>query len=271
MATETFPGNVGEIRAASTAGGGTSLSTTLATIGLPEGTRWISLTPRNFVTGVVCQFAFNPYLLIIKTNDALVANLTEFSSEAQDADLATDVVLSSLDTAANNDFLYVGSHEQFRGVVIDVDAANGTSSILTVRYWNGSSWTDISDLDGTIDTGKTMAVDGNVTWTVPSDWVADSLVGIGDALSAIGENVGVERLYWTRWEFSVVLDSSVTLNSMRSLNRSTAYAELLSGQVFEETISRGHLGIGCVEALMNAGTGNLVVNVATRFTGQRFI
>jgi len=97
------------------------------------------------------------------------------------------------------------------------------------------------------------------------------LVDIGDASSAIGAWVGTQAIYWTRWEVSVVLDSSVTLNSMRSLNRSTSYAELLSGQTFEETISMGHLGVGCVEALVDAGTGNLVVNVATRSTSGRFV
>ena len=273
MATETYTGNIGEIRAASTAGGGTALTTSLATIGLPEGSRWVSLTPRNFATGVVAQFSFNPYLLIIKTTDALATsgNLTDFSSAAQDADAGTDVVLSSLDTAANDDFLYVGSHLPFRGVAVDVDAANGNSSILTVKYWNGSAWTDSMDVDGTIDTGKTMAVDGNVTWAIPSDWVADSLLNIGDASNAIGIHVSEPNIYWTRWEVSLALDSSVTLNSMRALNRATTYGELLSGQAFEESITMGPGGIGCIEAKMNAGTGNLVVNVATRSASARFI
>lgn len=272
MATEVVSGPVGEVRAASTAAGGTALTTTAVAIGLPEGTRMITLTPRNFVTAVVCQFCFNPYLLILKTTDALatLAALTEYSSEAQDADTATSVTLSSLDTAANLDFLYVGSHIPFRGVDIDIDAANGDNSVLTVKYWDGDSWEDISDTDGTISTGKTMAVDGQVTWTMPSDWVADSLVDIGDASSAIGPHVGTQDIYWTRWEVSVVLDASVTLDHMLALNRSTAYAELPPGQAFQESISMAPGGVGCVEALVDAGTGNLIVNCATRSASSIF-
>jgi hypothetical protein len=54
---------------------------------------------------------------------------------------------------------------------------------------------------------------------------------------------------------------------MLCANRSTAYMELLSGQTFEQRVFAGVGGFGCVEAKMNAGTGNLVVNGASARSG----
>ena len=75
-------------------------------------------------------------------------------------------------------------------------------------------------------------------------------------------------MFWTRWSVSAALDTAVTLDHMAAANRSTAYAELLSGQTFEERIRHGFGGIGCVEALVNAGTANLIVNVASVQDGR---
>ena len=47
---------------------------------------------------------------------------------------------------------------------------------------------------------------------------------------------------------------------MLSMNRSTLYTELVSGSLFGENTDRGTLGFGCIEALVNAGTANLIVN-----------
>ena len=274
MATETKPGPFGEVRCASTAAGGTALSTTAAFIGFPKGTRYATLITRNFSTAVVAQIGFCPYLFVLKTTDALAAagNLSDYTSAAQDDDASTVVDLSSLNTAANSDFLYVGSLTPFAGVHCDVVAANGTSSVLTVKYWNGSAWVDISDTDGTISSGKTMAVDGAVTWSIPSAWAADSLVDIGDASSAIAAHVGTQGIYWTRWEVSVALDSSTTLGHMLAIPRWTDSMEMIENQALEGSISMG-VGKGSVagiRATTNAGTGNLIVNVATAATGKEF-
>src|SRR5688572_15941194 len=135
---ETLSGPLGEIRRAS-ALTGTAMSTTAALTLLPKGTAHVYLTPRNFSTAVVVGVAVNPYLIVLKTDDLLVTAPDDYSDAAQDGSTTTDIVLSSLDTAANGDFLYVGSHIPFRGVTVDVDAANGTASVLTVKYWDGNS------------------------------------------------------------------------------------------------------------------------------------
>lgn len=266
MPTETYAGGIGEARAASTAGSGTALTTTAVCIAVPSATRLLTLTPRNLTTAAVAQYAINPYLVVLKTAD-LLATATDYSEAAQDGDATTDVVLSSLDTIANGDCLYVGSHLPFRGVSIDVDAANGTASVLTVKYRKSdNTWADISATDGTASGGATMAIDGSVTWTVPSDWVKCALRKIGETTARIAYSGN--DLYWTRWQVSAALDSSTTLNSLMALNRSTAYAELLAGQVREIAFGKGPEGHGCIEALVPAGGGNLVVNVDTRGGGR---
>jgi hypothetical protein len=71
-------------------------------------------------------------------------------------------------------------------------------------------------------------------------------------------------LFWTRFTVTSVLDAAVTLNSLMALNKSTAYGELVSGQVLESGIHRGPSGFGCIEALTDAGTANLIVNCAVK-------
>lgn len=283
MATETLSGPLGELRAVSTAGGGTALTTTATFIQLVRNTKHVFISPRNFSTAAVAKVAVNPWLTVLITNDNLASAPQDYSWPAQDADAATDVVLSNMDTLANGDFMLVGSHLPFRGVSIDVDAtmAGSNSPALTVTYWDGQAWTTISATDGTSSGSKSMAVDGNVTWTIPAGtlWKAASLREIFElvgpsVLDSVYNSPSMvlyasEKLYWTRWVFSAQLnDTSVTLNSMLAMNRSTAYFEMVSGQILEEAVNFGFGGIGCVEALTDASTANLIVNVATEKTGE---
>lgn len=267
MATETLNGPLGEVRAVSTASGGTALTSTAATIILPFGAKYMALIPRNYAGAAVVKFNKNPWLRIFKTQDSLTSEPTPYEIQAQDNSTSTDITLSSQGTAADGDFLYVGSYTPFSGVTIDIDGANGNASVLTVNYWDGSAWTDTSATDNTASGGASLAVDGTVTWTVPSDWATTSLLASGDTLLKLG--MAQEPLFWTRWEFSAALDSAVTLNSMIAINRNTNYAELPQGVAWEEAVTVGPGGISGVTALTDAGTANLIVNVATR-SGGRF-
>lgn len=271
MGNEIYAGNLGDIRGIG-ASKGVSLSTTAAFTGFPEGTHWYSLTPRNFATAVVARTILCPYLIIFKTTDDLATAPTDYTSAAQDNDTTTDVVLSSMDTGANGDYLYVGCAVPFRGVNIDVDGTNSTGSrTLTVKYWQDAApdaWAGISATDGT--SGSTsLDQDGSVTWTVPSDWLAQDLFTIGDDSSKLTP-FNNQKLYWTRWEWNGALDSSVTLNHMLGINRSTAYAEWVAGQPCESTVNMGLGGYAGIEALTDAGTGNLLINVATRNSSRIF-
>ena len=262
---ETHAGGVVEQRALSTAGGGTALTTTAVLIVVPDGVHELDLMPRNFVTGVVAQLALNPYLIVLKTTDNL-ATITDYSRAAQDGAAGTVVMLSSLDTLANGDFLLVGSHLPFRGADVDMTAnVNANASVLTVKYRKtDDTWTDITATDGTADTGKTFGQDGQVTWTVPTDWAKKTLREINSPSPALQLPYIDEPLYWTRWEVSAALDASTTAQAMLALNRSTAYAELPAGVTQSVGIVKGPGGMACVEAKMNAGTGNLIVNAGVR-------
>ena len=273
MATEVIAGAVGEIRAASAANG-TALTTTATFIQLPLNTKHITVTPRNFATAVVVRWNRNPWLVVLKTTDNMLGLPTDYSKVAQDADAATDVVVSSLGALADGDFLLIGSHQRFRGVYIDVDGTNGAgTATLAVAYWNGSAWVDVSTLsDGTNGGNRVFEQDGIVTWDVPTPWAKASLPSIYPAFvnkqpEAYYADV---PLYWVRLSVSAALtDTAVTFNSLVAANRSTAYAELVSGQTWEEQVKHGEIGgIGCIEALTDAGTANLLVNVATRQGGE---
>ena len=257
-----LPWPVSEARAASTAGGGTALATTAVRVTLFDKTQGVALVPRNFSTAVVAKWAPCPYLVILKTTDGL-ATAIDYSDEAQDRDAATDVDLSSLGTLANGDYVLVGSHVPFRGIDVDVDAANGNASVLTAKYWNGSAWVDLSASDGTASGGATFAQDGLITWTPPSAWAVARLKEIVPATAAaVGPRQDLP-LYWVRIEVSAALDSTTTCNAMISLPRSTAYAELTTGLVQELSCQKGPGGIAAIEALTDAGTANLIVNCYT--------
>lgn len=268
MATETIAGALGEVRAASTAGGGTALTTTAQFIQLPGGTNFVRLMGRNYSTAVVIKFLFNPWLVVLKTTDNMMGQPTDYSSAAQDGDATTDVDVGALDTLANGDFLLIGAHIPFRGVSIDVDAANtlGTAT-TTVTYWDGTTWTTTSATDNTNST-MTFAVDGTVTWTVPTAWQAARLIDLYPHHPIA--YYSSPSLYWTRWAVSATLaDTTITFNSMLAMNRSTAYAELTSGDAWPQRISHGRIGgIGAIESLTDAGTANLVVNAATLRDGE---
>lgn len=271
MPTQTVPSVHHELRAISTANGGTAVTTTVGTIGLLPNTDYVSIHARNFTTGVGMQFAINAFLVVVKTQDA-GATWTDYSENAQDNDAGTDVTLSSQDTLANGDALFVGSHLPFRGADIKVDATNsaGSNTVLTVWYWNGTIWTDTGDTDGTIASSKSLGQSGTVTWTVPSAWTSEHLLTIlknqADPFSGTPPVVvpnWSNAMYWTRWTWSAALDSSVTLDSMHMLNRSVAYSELAANQTFEMAANYGRGGFGSVELKMTTGTSNAIVNVGT--------
>lgn len=352
MASEILAGGVGEIRALSTANGGTALTTTATYIGIPPKTSHLYITPRNLVTDPVAKFSLNPYLSVLKTTDGMATAPTDYSANAQDCDASTVVTLSSLDTLANGDFLLVGAELPFRGVYVTMTATvNGTESTLAVHYWKSdSTWADASVTDGTKSGSTAFAQSGLAYWTVPADWMPVALDSIysgakladgtgtftgstvylvpgantvtctaagtctitlptgatgmvrgsgsgGGTMAVTSEPVVLaagantvttsgtvgtivvtvnpstpqsavthEPLFWTRWSVSVALDTS-TASAMYAANRSTAYGELLAGQPFEQTIKTGMGGYGCVEGVMAAGTGNLIVMGAARRGG----
>jgi hypothetical protein len=178
--------------------------------------------------------------------------------------------MSSQDTLANGDALFVGCAVPIRGLAVDVDAVNGTSSLMTGDYWDGSAWSDITETDGTASGGAALAQDASVTWTEPSDWESKTLRTIieteksWDGTFAGTGQVFNTPLYWVRFKVSVALDSSTTLNSIHPLNRSIRYgAVVVDGQPWRQMARRGFGGFGSIEYLTDTGTADLVANAGT--------
>lgn len=262
---------LGETRTATTAAGGTALSDTPQTLGIPFGTKFMKLHPSNFSTAVVVQFTLNPWLEVYRTLDALVTAPALLSDEAQGPGT---ISLDAFGALAAGDALYFGADIPFRGFFIDVANANGNASVMTVEFWNGTAWTAVTTLtDGTDITGDTLAQDGLVTFDVPATWVKASLRTI-ESLDGRAYVLADPRdvqldLFLVRVTFTLALDADVDLNSIFSLNRSTDYQEIEDVGESEHLVSVGRGGIGCVEARTDAGTADLSIDVST-LAGEAF-
>ena len=263
MPTEILGANLGHQRIAG-ASKGVACTTTAAFTPFHQGTEHIDIVPRNLSTAVVVKYAFCPYLIILKADsaDGLGGHLEDNTQVAQDGSTSTNVDLSSL---AAGRALYVGSAIPFRGAHVDVNATNSTGSTeITVSYWNGSSWVDTGDSDGT-NNSVALDRDGAITWSVPSAWQSSTLKKLasaaGETLDSSGQKWSDITMYWTKWTWSHALDSTVTLYHILGINESTAYAELTDSTAYEGRVHNGFgaNGVAGIEALTDDGTANLIV------------
>lgn len=102
------------------------------------------------------------------------------------------------------DFIYVGYLTEFNEIeIIPYSDNNQNISSLTVKYWNGISWSSLSIVDGTSDTGRTFRKRGKIKWTLPSDWK---------------QNIPLEGLtlgYWLQLSVSANLSGNTMLSECR--------------------------------------------------------
>ena len=292
MPTENYPGPIGEIRAVTTAGTGTALSTTPIFVTLPDGTFLVRLWVRNWTTTTLAaRVALNPYLEIIKTTDtfATIGNVSDGSVVLQDTQSTTTFNVG-LNTLAAGTALYIGSHLPFRGVNVTVGGTvNAIASVLSAKYWkNTNAWTSLAGFtDNTAAAGATLAQSGTIVWTVPTDWERAALgssnqqgnAGIGETLTLGNVAYSQMPLYWLRFEVTVQLTAGTVISSLTAMNRVTSYWDIplpltgdgtTAGQAGSQTlpfdflVERGPMGVGCIEAATQASTANLIVDVATR-------
>ena len=254
---------------------GIAVTDTAGFTAFPNNTQYVALDPRNYASSAaVAMVRFCPYLVILKTTDNFATAPTDYSGNAQDGVATNQVDLDSFGTLAAGDALYVGSHVQFAGVNVDVDGShpNGTSSVLTVKYYDGTSgaevWTDTSDTDGTISSGKTMAQDGSVTWSVPSAWSKASLreIATKNLDNGVPATLNFRHvntpLYWTRWEVGATLASDTLVTAMLAIGRGDPF-ELVTGRTWEQQIRKEVGGYAGVELDANTGTLNMVTTVGS--------
>lgn len=124
---------------------------------------------------------------------------------------------------ADTDALYVGYHGKFASRYFQLSVYNSVSNVLSVSYWNGSSWADVDDVvDQTSSGGKSFSQSGFVSWSNKSDWVLSSLSGVDSDV----------QLYWVKFTWSVTM-STVTIKSVLNIYAdnqllSAYYPELVS-------------------------------------------
>lgn len=82
-----------------------------------------------------------------------------------------------MDEAA--DFLYIGAESVFtialfifNSVFAAGAVATGSNGAIIAEYFNGTSFVSLSGVsDGTASGGNTFHQDGDITWTLPTDWL----------------------------------------------------------------------------------------------------
>lgn len=90
---------------------------------------------------------------------------TDYSS----ANTATYAEIQSL--ATGTDYVVIGSQERLMGayIVLAGGKVNTASAVLTVYYWDGDDWATVGTInDGTLESGKSFAKTGTVTWNPPT-------------------------------------------------------------------------------------------------------
>lgn len=123
----------------------------------------------------------------------------DYSDEVRDGQTTTVAVLDSLDTWANWDAVFVCTPVPADALGITIAAANGNTATLSVYYRKSdNTWADTSATDGTASGGACLAVDGDITWSQPSDEIPTMLFG----------TVG----FWYQIRVSAALDAEVEIS-----------------------------------------------------------
>jgi hypothetical protein len=125
----------------------------------------------------------------------------DYSDEVSDGQSDTVAVLDSLSTYANHDCIFFKTPINCKSITLTIPKPNGSASVASVYYYNGS-WTAVSGLtDGTADTGATLATSGGtISWTMPTDILPKY---------AFGQNG-----FWWQIRFSAALDAEVEVSAV---------------------------------------------------------
>jgi len=111
---------------------------------------------------------------------------------------------------AAEDAIYIGSRLPFNHLYFKVDTANTNASVMSISYWDGSTFASVVDLiDETASSGKSLAQSGFVTWTPNKNtgWQREDTEDI-TALS----DVVIYDQYWLKVSFSADLSADVVLS-----------------------------------------------------------
>jgi len=155
----------------------------------------------------VCAGDTNYITKIVKYDHASDAPPTipedgsDYSTEATDGLTTTAVILDSLKTIAAFECVYICTPIPANKLTFTIGKANGTAAVGTLKYHKSDgTWTDTTETDGTIDSGKTLGKTGSMVWTHPSDEVPHFMYGMSG--------------FWYQWETDTELDSEVEITKI---------------------------------------------------------
>jgi hypothetical protein len=131
------------------------------------------------------------------------SSFTDYTSEVTDNDFTTVADLSSLDTAANGDYFYIGYSSKYYGAYLELNTPNtvGAAGITqtTTEYWNGSAWAVFPQTGPFFQstrgpTSTHLQTSGVFTHGAPSDWAEKAIDGLTD--------------YWVRYNTTAAFSST---------------------------------------------------------------
>jgi len=236
------------------------LSTTLASLGMPgiETKQAIIYNP-NYDFRMHINPAVNEVLFYDASADAGSRYKRTGTSSSLTTDLTNRSATGSstlLDSATTSDRLYVRLADIIGGLHVDMTASKNTSaSTMTVKYWNGLAWTDITVSDATKEGGnKSLQADGDLTWTVPTDWMAAHLGGNNfdgtiKGMSITDKDAPGTYGFWLQIYWSAALSSDVEIANIWTLNKNTNRGYFHGGQ--EYPISFDARVTGAIEAIID--------------------
>ena len=168
---------------------------------------------------------------------------------------------TALDLAQTDDFLYLCFSDVIGGINVDMTSSVNadTSSTLAATYRkNDDTWANLSPTDGTVTSGRTLAKDGEITWTAPSDWKAAQLIG-NDANAIVSNTTTTEPStaygFWLRLAFGTALPADVEIDNIWALNKDTNRGYFQKETEYSFSIDRR--SVGAIEVATTSSTDTL--------------
>ncbi len=163
---------------------------------------------------------------------------------------------NTLNEMTTSDRIYIGCLEPFLGLSVDMDAAkvNDQAATLAGAYSQAAAFATLTIAsDGTKPGNNTLAQDGLIAFTVPSDWVKASLYDLTADIYA-----PALRAYWARLAVNAQLGATVEIEKIAVLVNPTGYGAYLKANV-EYTIDLSD-HVGSFEVIAQ-GAGATTINV----------
>jgi hypothetical protein len=129
----------------------------------------------------------------------------DYTKEVTDFETTSSADLSSLNTYANNEVVYICTPIPANRLTFDIGQTNSNAATMDLRYHNTSrSWVRLADAnslsDGTYTGTETLSQDGSVTWTFPTDEASTYKYGMSG--------------FWYQLRVGAQLDASVTIKDV---------------------------------------------------------